>query len=344
MNEYTQREKVELMERFKNSIGKMFVGRLLFVLALLGMSTAWAVTPLSSEDSAQEWVSHMAKAVRQLSYQGRSILLNGDQLNSVEVIHDVVEGEPWERIIHLTGAPSEILRRGKQVSCLHPESSKDFHASSSPLQTLVNSDDFTVPANYMLRKGGSGRVAGREVYRVDVLPKDRARYGYQFWLDKASGLLLKSVTVDRKGRGLEVFEFVSIEVGKPIDPSAFNPGEGLKWVEKKEEQVSQASSLNWQLSWLPSGFNLSKSEMRVVDGVEASTKVFTDGLAAFSVFLEKIDSRIQSEGTQTHGATTALSRRLPVNNGEYLVTVVGEIPMETAMQVAMAVQLSEMSP
>lgn len=332
------------MERFKNSKIKFFLGRLLFVFVLIGVPTSWAVTPLSSEATAQEWISHMAKAVRQLSYQGRSILLNGDQLNSVELIHGVVDGERWERIIHLTGAPSEILRRGKQISCLHPESSKDFHASSSPLQTLVHSEDFKVPANYMLRKGGSGRVAGRDVYRVDVLPKDKARYGYQFWLDKASGLLLKSVTVDRKGRGLEVFEFVSIDVGKTIDPSAFNPGEGLKWISKKEHHNSQAPQLNWQLSWLPSGFNLSKSEMRVVDGVEASTKVFTDGLAAFSVFLEKIDSRIQSEGTQTHGATTALSRRLPVNSGEYLVTVVGEIPMETAMQVAMAVRLGEISP
>ena len=82
--------------------------------------------------------------------------------------------------------------------------------------------------------------------------------------------------------------------------------------------------------------------MRVIDGVTASTKVFTDGLAAFSVFLEKIDTRFQSEGSQTHGATTALSRRLPYEGGEYLVTVVGEIPIETAMQIAMAVQLKSL--
>ncbi|PIE41014.1 MAG: hypothetical protein CSA49_05625 [Gammaproteobacteria bacterium] len=268
-------------------------------------------------------------------------MLNGNQLNAVEVIHGVVDGQPWERIIHLTGAPAEILRRGERVSCLHRESSKHFHASSSRLQALLKHQDFTVPVNYILRKGGDGRVAGREAYRVDVLPKDKARYGYQFWLDKASGLLLKSVTVDRKGRGLEVFEFVSIDIRDAIDPAVFNPGEGLHWADKPQTELeAPVPQLNWKLSWLPTGFDLSGSEMRVVDGVAASTKVFTDGLAAFSVFLEKIDSRIHTEGTQTHGATTALSRRLPVKNGEYLVTVVGEIPMETAMQVAMAVRLA----
>ena len=125
-----------------------------------------------------------------------------------------------------------------------------------------------------------------------------------------------------------------------IEGDEFNPGDGLKWIAKKNDSpLTQSPNYDWKLAWIPAGFNISDNEMRVIDGVTASTKVFTDGLAAFSVFLEKIDSRFQSEGTQTHGATTALSRRLPYEGGEYLVTVVGEIPIETAMQVAMAVQL-----
>lgn len=325
------------------------------LLLALSVEFAWGLTPLSSDDSAQQWLSQMAQAGRELNYRGRSILLNGDKLNTVEVIHGIVDGEPWERIIHLTGSPSEILRRGQQVSCLHPESSKNFKASSTstPHLDFAKRGGLKIPSHYMLRKGGPGRVAGRDAYRVDVLPKDKARYGYQFWLDKASGLLLKSVTVDRKGRGLEVFEFVSIDIGVDIAGDEFNPGEGLKWIGQKAQSAQPKStqldstqqespSYDWELAWIPSGFNVSDHEMRVIDGVTASTKVFTDGLAAFSVFLEKIDTRFQSEGSQTHGATTALSRRLPYEGGEYLVTVVGEIPIETAMQIAMAVQLKSL--
>lgn len=327
----------------ENNLAKLFRAILYVVISSVsvGATAGWAVTPLSSEASAQQWIDQMSQSVRELNYRGRSILLNGNQLNSVEVIHGIVNGEPWERIIHLSGKPAEILRRGKQISCLHPESSKDFQAFAgvSPLKK-ISSEQFKIPAHYMLRKGGSGRVAGRIAYRVDVLPKDKSRYGYQLWLDQASGLLLKSVTVDRKSRGLEVFEFVSLEINVPIGDDLFTPGEGLQWVEKPSALPAEDdSSLEWRLTWLPSGFALAEKEMRVIGGVHASTKVFSDGLAAFSVFLEKIDSRFQSESTQINGATTALSRRLPVKGGEYLVTVVGEIPMETAMQIAMAVKL-----
>ena len=321
------------------------LARIAVLLGCFGVGNLWAATPLSPQGSASEWLAHMAKSVRELNYRGKSILMNGDQMSTVEVIHGVFDGEPWERVIHLSGEPAEILRRGKQVSCLHPDALTTFEtyshtASITPF--AFHSERFAVPKYYRLSKSGTGRVAGRETYRVDVVPKDSARFGYQFWLDAASGLLLKSVIVNEKGRGLEMFEFVDIQVDVEIDKQAFKPGKGLRWVDKpKSPQQGVASELPWQLDWLPAGFTLAKNEMRMVGGVKASTKVYSDGLAAFSVFLEPVPKQAQTEGTRTHGATTALSRRLAQPQQDYLVTVVGEIPMATAMQVAMAVQLED---
>ncbi|MCG8315890.1 MAG: MucB/RseB C-terminal domain-containing protein [Pseudomonadales bacterium] len=304
----------------------------------------WAATPLNPENTAEEWLSHMAKAVRDLSYRGRMILMNGDQLNTVEVIHGVVDGETWERLIHLTGEPAEILRRGDRVSCLHPKKSTNFETvspgSANPLKAFaLNEGKFAIPTVYYVKKHGSDRVAGREAKRVDVLPKDRARYGYQLWLDKSTGLLIKSVTVGSDGRGLEVFEFVDITFNPDIDQSLFEPGEGLQWIEKKSADTEQPTKPHWRIQWLPAGFHMASHELRKVGDTRASTKVYSDGLAAFSIFLERVDPALQAEGTRTHGATTALSRRLPSPASDYLVTVVGEIPMETAMQVAMGVRV-----
>lgn len=304
---------------------------------------SWAVSPLTADESAEQWLTHMAKSVRELSYHGRSILMNGDQLNSVEIIHAVVDGQPWERVIHLTGEPAEILRRGDKISCLHPHKLATFetHSPSTTLKSFGYGDSAKhLIKYYKISKAGTGRIAGREAYRVDVMPKDRARYGYQLWLDSGSGLLLKSVTVDAKGQGLEVFEFVSIEIGQTIERSVFQPNDDVKRVTKvPTKQVNKQHDIAWQVAWLPAGFNLAEKEMRMVGGVAASTKVFSDGLAAFSVFLERVNPSTQAEGTRVHGATSALSRRLAQPDSNYLVTVVGEIPMETAMQVAMAIKL-----
>ncbi|MDX1694978.1 MAG: MucB/RseB C-terminal domain-containing protein [Ketobacteraceae bacterium] len=315
----------------------------MLLLMLFPFGNSFAREPLSVEATPQQWLAQMASAVRELNYRGRSILMNGDQLNSVEIVHAVFDGEPWERVIHLTGEPAEILRRGDRISCLHPDKLASFQASGpvAPHKPFLSPDaSDRILRYYQLAKAGGGRVAGREVQRVDVMPRDRNRYGYQFWLDNASGLMLKSVTVDHDGRGLEVFEYVDIDVGINIPREAFEPGKGLHWVPKPERKPEAAADKPaWQVGWLPSGFELTEYEMRRVGDVRVSTRVYSDGLSAFSVFLEKVAPDTQAEGSRTHGATAALSRRLAEPANDYLITVVGEIPMETAMQIAMAVTL-----
>ena len=308
-------------------------------------NSAAAGTPLDPQASAKDWLAQMARSVRELNYRGRSILMNGDQLNSVEIVHAVFEGEPWERVIHLTGEPAEIVRRGDKVSCLHPNKLASFQASKpgTPHKPFLSSAaSERILRFYEMVKAGPGRIAGRDVQQVNVMPRDRNRYGHQFWLDNDSGLMLKSVTVDHDGTGLEVFEYVDIEIGLAIPREDFEPGDGLQWVNKKDSvDVEPVRTPEWNLGWLPAGFEMTEHEMRRVGDSRASTKVFSDGLSAFSVFLERVSPETQAEGSRTHGATAALSRRMAAPASDYLVTVVGEIPMETAMQIAMAVNLKE---
>lgn len=333
-------------EPLRSRIAMTAVALLLLLGAGFGSaSAANALMPLDDQASAQDWLAHMARSVRELNYRGRSIVMNGDQLNSVEVIHGVFDGEPWERVIHLTGERAEILRRGDEVNCLHPNRLARFQTSSpsapAPHKPLITSASFdAIVKYYQLNKAGVGRVAGRDVWRVDVTPKDRNRYGYQFWLDSMSGLMLKSVTVDQSGQGLEMFEFVDIQLDLSITKADFEPDDALPW--QKKQSTPSASVINfpaWQVGWMPAGFVLTQHEMRRVGDIKASTKVYSDGLAAFSVFLEKVSPDTQAEGSRTHGATVALSRRMVEPASDYLVTVVGEIPMETAMQIAMGVSL-----
>lgn len=318
--------------------------------------------PLANDATAEQWLAQMAKSQRTTSYRGRSIMMTGDKFNTVELIHGVVDGVSWERLVHLSGEPSEIVRRGNQVNRFQKNAVSSFELStmnSSLKPNELNAESFAIPAAYKVRKSGTDRVAGRDSVRVDVLPNSPDRYGYQFWLDRESGLLVKAVTTNTEGEDLEVFEFVTLDVMPEIDVKEFAPDGDLSKTPhsaqinrsatntaKPEPQKvvvrpgAQPVMKDWQVTWLPSGFSLSSKEMRSVDGVQASTQVFSDGLAAFSVFLENMDPKIAAEGRRTHGATSAVSQRLEENN-RMVVTVVGEIPPATAVQIAKSVTLQQ---
>lgn len=313
----------------------------MFAVLILLQNVVYAEA-LKVEATANEWLHQMVQAVQQLPYQGRSIFVNGTQLTSFEVHHAQIEGETWERIRHLSGEPSEVLRRGDRISCLHPEGSVDFSLTGLPgaLGGGFKQTNFALPEYYMLAKGGSERVAGRATRTLDVMPKDRMRYGYRLWLDQETAMLLKSVTVDHKGKALEVFEFIDINMGEPLTKSAFEPGDGLVWLDQRAERGDKTpSDLSWNVSWLPKGFAMAKSGLRRIGAGAVSSKVFSDGLAAFTVFLEPLAEAQVDEGTQLQGATVAVSRKGTSGDQEFLVTFVGEVPMETALQVMASVKL-----
>ena len=356
------------MKQVKRVFGVLFCVILFQSLPVVGET---ASTADAEQVVAAQWLQKMIKANKTENYQGRSIFHNGNRMMSLKVIHGMIDGEQWDRVVHLSGEPAEVLRKGDKISCLHPESTVELNAGKStgknelqatkiPLLNAFNDDQLAIPERYQLRMGREGRVAGRTVQMINIIPADRARYGYQLALDKATGLLLKTVMLNRKGKALEVFEFVDIAIGGPLSKDDFAPGKGVKWLETADAESSKGLSetslsempdnnhvnavpqnIGWAAKWLPQGFNLAENSVRNIDGINVNTKVYSDGLAAFTIFMEKLERVENIEGSKQRGATVALSRRLAKPNDHYLVTVVGEVPMETAMQVAASVVKDE---
>ena len=64
-------------------------------------------------------------------------------------------------------------------------------------------------------------------------------------------------------------------------------------------------------------------------------RTFTDGLAVFSVFLEFLSGEIRpGEGVIRNGGTTSYTRGMHLGDQSILVTVIGEVPLNTARMVA----------
>ena len=65
--------------------------------------------------------------------------------------------------------------------------------------------------------------------------------------------------------------------------------------------------------------------------------LYTDGLAAFSVFVLPQSSGEGAQGRAQRGATVAYMKQVEFNGNPYTVTVVGEIPARTAQRVAASI-------
>ena len=84
----------------------------------------------------------------------------------------------------------------------------------------------------------------------------------------------------------------------------------------------------FKVKWLPNGFKPVRAQENRLH--------FTDGLVNFSVFVDKPDTSALPEMTTRMGGTVVITRRLR-NTGPQ-VTVVGEVPLQTAKRVAESVE------
>ena len=93
---------------------------------------------------------------------------------------------------------------------------------------------------------------------------------------------------------------------------------------------------DWTVGWVPPEFFLTDSEKEPLTG--QSIMSFTDGLSAFTVFIESVQtSKKIPPFTFNQGATTAVSSKLKYKGDEFTVSVVGEIPTDSAKKIVQSV-------
>jgi len=292
-------------------------------------------------ESAQDLMARMSKASRELNYQGLFTYEYRGNLTSIKVSHAVHNGQTFERILHMDGARREALRRTENLDCLR---TGDMLLRGSAYkiddQNYARLEDY-----YEFHIKGDGRIANRQVVMVHVLPKDKHRYGYIIAIDKESGLLLQSVLMSHSGKPLERFQFVDLNVGMPLTELGFDLDQGdfSKIAPNQTDCVGSArmakqSASNWSAQWLPPGFVIA-SHSAADEGTQESM-MYTDGLAVFSVFIDTDNDRALPAIDANLGATVAVLTKADINNQEYAICVVGEIPRATANQIASAISLS----
>lgn len=327
-------------------------------LCLMLMSSALFADPLVSPEKLLDRMSH---SFRELNYEGTFSYQQGSTMESLRVIHAVFDGEEYEKLEYLDGGRREIVRRGHQLDCIHPghQLIRFFQQQQSIRNSALSQPG--IGDIYRFTVTGEDRVAGRKVINLEVSPRDTHRFGYRLSLDSETGLLLRTELIGDSKAVIERFQFASITIGEVISKSHFMGVESDAVADSKrhssesstqsysanhiepaidETQGNTVSKNSWVVRWLPTGFTSAIANLKVVSNDMAT---FTDGLTVFSVFLERdVDANEMQrglEGSAQKGATTAYSRALYLAGQPHRVTVVGEIPPQTAQQIARSVAL-----
>lgn len=311
-------------------------------LLLLGAAQAIAGETAPPLDAAA-WLQKIAAAAKQLDYTGTFVYQSDNHVETSRIIHMVDQGGEHEKLETLDGLPREIIRNNEEIQCYLPDSKtvkvekRRFAGGSFP--TLVPDQLSSLAENYVIRKGEQERIAGYDCQVLILEPKDGLRYGHKLWAEANSGLLLKATVLD-KNKVVEQFAFTQLSIGSPIDRESLKPkypGKGADWRWDNSSLSKGASvDLGWQVRPPLPGFKKIMETRRTLPGKTSPVGqiVFSDGLVAISVFIEPLSAKAKSvPGLSSQGAIHVYTRAL----ADHVVTVVGETPAATVMQIGDAV-------
>jgi sigma-E factor negative regulatory protein RseB len=293
----------------------------------------------AAESEAVLWLNKMATALHDQNYRGTFTYMHGGSFNAMQIEHKLENGKEIERMFQLNGELLEITRVDDEIICHHENSDHvdlGHRVAIGPFSGAFSENIVASREMYRFALHGEDRIAGRIAIKLAISPKHNDRYGYRLWLDKETGLLLQSQMIDvDRHRVREIFQFSNIEIGESVGQGAYVSSLSKDTILHRLQgsvvglPLEVAAKPLWRASWLPSGF-------RPIQVPGSNQLHYSDGLATFSIFIEKSGKSNLADIVTQVGGTVVISRRIQGSQGQ--ITVVGEVPITTARKVADSVE------
>jgi hypothetical protein len=223
-----------------------------------------------------------------------------------------------------------VVFDGEQLTAFELSRSGTLHALDAPEKAAVEAPgsalalllDFPAHATmnaaavYALSTCPERLVSGLAAACVEVKPHDIHRHGYRVWMDPAVPAVVAVSVHAAAGPLLESARFVRARPGRvrtaviAASPMPGPPPELPRW--------------------LPSGFSVRSFGVSVNETVVR----FSDGVAAFTLYITPVEDKPTETGTTRRGASVVVDR-LTTTQGKpaKMMTLAGEIPVATARRI-----------
>ena len=292
---------------------------------ILGFAALMTFSGAGRADAALDWLNRAAAAAKQQNYSGVYVYHHGEHVEVLRVLHRTDATGELEKIEVMDGTPRQFLRINNDVYCHLADGKSVRLERNAPRRffpALLPAQPASLLDYYEATLAGTERVAGRPCQVVMLEPRDGYRYAYTLWLDKRTGLPLKSRIVNGNGSVVSMFVFSEIQIGKAPDAQLFRNDMTGKRIQKAS--LDRPAAVAWSVA-PPPGFERVQEAVRALPGKPAPVThlVFSDGLSVLSMFVEPADPQAQRlQGLSTEGAIGVYAREVD----GYSVTTLGEVP------------------
>jgi sigma-E factor negative regulatory protein RseB len=309
------------------------------LLACGGLAQAQAQAQTSPE--AMALLRRIYEATEKLSYAGTFVYQQGERTETSRITRTTGPGGAVERVEVLDGMPREVVRTRDAVRCYLPETHTvkvERRNEQRAFPAMLPERITDLASNYTITRGEPMRIAGFDCEAVVLTPRDELRYGYKLWADVNTGMLLKARTLDRKGETVEQFSFAQLAIGNVPRDRARARHAGEHWhVEDAAVAPANLGQAGWTLKdELPGFRKIVEVTRRMGAARPVGQMVYSDGMAAVSVFIEPIAGRAEAvrPGPSSLGAFHIYTREV----ANHIVTVVGEAPAASVQRIAATVE------
>ena len=297
-------------------------------------------------DAVDDLLDKMMQATRLNNYEGTLIIRQQDKLQAMYVKHGTNEKGMWDSLDSLSGESRQVIRKNDTVTTIFPARkliTVSHSQSSFPLHPQLPENRNELKKLYQLQLTGVDRVARKEAQILTVMPKDKYRYGYKYWLDSQTGLLLKCDLLDEQGAIIEQIMFSDLNIMPQSPQSHVLQDQAKDYRVIDLDQHSETENrpvMQWKAERLPDGFMLTsaieKSSAHSQGKVQHMT--YSDGMSSVSVFVEQFRPETMAlKGESRMGAVNAFGLAID----DFHVTAIGEVPVATVRMIAESVQYEE---
>jgi sigma-E factor negative regulatory protein RseB len=307
----------------------------LLLCAAAGLAQAQAAP------EALDWLRKIYLASEKLSYTGTFVYQQGERTETSRITRRADASGGMERLEVLDGPPREVVRTRDEIRCYLPESQTvkvDRRRDQRAFPALLPAQVSGLTEHYSITMDETARIAGFDCQAIVLAPRDELRYGYKLWADVHTGMLLKARAFNHAGETVEQFTFTQLEIGNVARERLRPPAAARGWrVEQSAVAPANLAEAGWDMRADLPGFRKVVEIRRMLrDSQPVGQVVYSDGLAAVSIFIEPIAGRAQAPrlGLATVGAVNVYTREV----ANHLVTVVGEAPAASVQRMGNRVE------
>lgn len=291
--------------------------------------------------NAALWLSKLREALTQTNFEAGIVTLKGEKTESFQWVHGIAPdtGIEVERVSPLIGGGVMTLRKGNTVTFVEPNK-EPYSVKSTSIRSFIPPVFYKNAAqlidSYQFVLVSKSQIAGRSAQLIRIESVSKHAFNYWVWIDVISGLPLRLAFVDEAGEvkeqvlmtHLTLHNTATEEIQKLLDFPT--PPAPTALIAQRQE------TNNWNMSWLPDGFKLIKSDRHHVSISREVSDYFlySDGLVEVSVYVQRPLESFNSPLVLRDGATSFVM----VHANGFDVTVVGKIPEQVAVKIASSVK------